>query len=110
VRAQGLQGYLSFTCRIGHAFSTTELLLAKELAVEKHLWDGVCALEELSALLEDLAMRPDDRGLETLRGRLQERQATARKQAQALRQFTEETRPVQLDGGGVTADEAEPGR
>ncbi len=54
VRAEGDGGYLSFRCRIGHAFALESLLAAKEEAVERCLWVAVTRLEELRTLGQDL--------------------------------------------------------
>jgi hypothetical protein len=53
--AIGVHGdHLSFTCRVGHAYGLSELVLAKDAGVEATLWRAVFAFEELEALLSDL--------------------------------------------------------
>ena len=109
VQAQGTEGYLSFTCRIGHSFSAHDLLAAKESAVETHLWNAVCALEELAALLEDVTARSESEGTKEVRQRLEERLTNARRQASTLRRFTEETEPLKIEIGVASDPPGPPG-
>jgi len=48
-------GYVTFVCRIGHAYSLAELLAAKETTIEMSLRGCEVAFAELIQLLEDLA-------------------------------------------------------
>jgi two-component system chemotaxis response regulator CheB len=50
VAALGKRGWLSFRCRIGHAFAADTLLAAKENQLEKSLWDSLEVLDELVQL------------------------------------------------------------
>jgi hypothetical protein len=43
--------HVSFTCRVGHTYSVTELLVAKEAALEASMWRAIFAFDELGALL-----------------------------------------------------------
>ena len=52
VRVQ--QRHVTFACRIGHTYSTEELVASKEAALEGRMWAAVFAFEELSAFLADL--------------------------------------------------------
>ena len=55
VHREGSRDLLIFRCRIGHAYSAEEVIVGKEKVVETYLWAAVTALEELSALLRELA-------------------------------------------------------
>ena len=44
----------TFACRVGHAYSTEELVTGKETVLEQRLWSAVFAFEELGDLLSDL--------------------------------------------------------
>jgi len=46
--------HLTFSCRVGHAYGLSELVLAKDAALEATLWRAAFAFEELEALLSDL--------------------------------------------------------
>ena len=46
--------HLSFICRVGHTYGLSEVVLAKDAALETALWRAVFAFEELEALLSDL--------------------------------------------------------
>ncbi len=54
VAALGKRGWLSFRCRIGHAFAGDTLLAAKENQLEKALWDSLEVLDELVQLYQVL--------------------------------------------------------
>jgi len=54
VTAEGRAATLRFTCRIGHAYTTDEVIIGKEKRIETLLWAATTAIEELTALLEDL--------------------------------------------------------
>jgi len=48
------RGHAAFTCRVGHSFSTDELIAGKESALELRMWEAVYAFEELAVLLSNL--------------------------------------------------------
>src|SRR5262245_52365828 len=58
VQAEG-ESALVFQCRIGHLYSQSELIFAKEKRAEDVLWAAVEALEELAALLRDTGTDPE---------------------------------------------------
>jgi hypothetical protein len=82
VKSEG-HDQLHFECRVGHTFSSEELIADKEQRVERLLWSAVEALEELSALLRDL-------------GGDGERARRALAEAAAVRRIIEETVPARL--------------
>lgn len=93
VRAEGT-GHLAFTCRIGHAFSLKEVMIALEHLFEDTVWAAIRASEEIDALLGDVvAFRqrvtdgPSDATYE-------ERRRRARQQAARLRQLLERDDPI----------------
>lgn len=50
VQEVGDHGWLTFRCRVGHAFSTESLLLSKENQLEESLWMTIEVLEEIAQL------------------------------------------------------------
>jgi hypothetical protein len=93
VAVEGARGYLHFKCRIGHTFSTNELIAAKERGIEDHLWSAVITLEELMQILRDLerhGIRPERETSFT--DRIQRGSA----QASDLRRMLEETEAIDL--------------
>jgi hypothetical protein len=84
--------YVSFRCRVGHAYSVAELITAKESALEARMWSAVFGFEELSALLSNL----DDLGLAAhlAAGSGRDRATLARRQAARLRAIVQDDRPV----------------
>src|SRR3989442_8734065 len=91
VTANGHAASLEFACRIGHRFSTEELLIAKKEKIEARLWSAVTVLEQLAALLTDLG------GEERYERRRQQTDALARR----LRDVLEENRPVTFPVDGA---------
>jgi two-component system chemotaxis response regulator CheB len=55
-------GQLSFTCRIGHAFSAESLMTAKEDELETALWTAVEIYEEVVLLEREMALRVREAG------------------------------------------------
>ena len=55
VTVEGTRGYLHFRCRIGIAFSTDELIAAKERQFEDSVWAAVTTVDELVRFLKDLS-------------------------------------------------------
>lgn len=100
VTVEGAQGYLHFKCRIGHAFSTDELIAAKERQLEDHLWSATTTLAELMQLLRDLqrhGIQPERSSAfrqRILRGEVQDQQ---------LRRVLEETQAINLHPDPGTA-------
>src|SRR5256885_8933180 len=54
VAAESKTDPLLLICRIGHTYSSAELIMAKEEVIEHVLWAGLTAIEELHALLAEL--------------------------------------------------------
>jgi two-component system, chemotaxis family, protein-glutamate methylesterase/glutaminase len=86
------RGHPAFTCRVGHSFSTDELIAGKESALESRMWEAVYAFEELSVLLADLDRHhlAEGVGAEGCR----QRAAQAKEQAVRLRSIIQVDRPV----------------
>ncbi len=106
VRREGERGYLVFTCRIGHAYSTHDLLAGKEKAAEDRLWATVLAFEEMAAILGDLEAHALSQGAPEASRPYRERRARAQAQAETFRRLAEENRPIRL---ADPAAPAEPG-
>ena len=93
VQPEGKRADLVFECRVGHTYSVSELLVAKEERLHGQLWTAYTALMELVALLDDLAAREaSDDG----RRRYGERSEVARQQAGRLRRLIEDNTPLTL--------------
>jgi two-component system chemotaxis response regulator CheB len=95
-------GNLRFVCRVGHALSVDELLVAKEEKIEDDLWANVRGLEELIALLSDLELhaRRDGRARHQIGGPHDRRIGQAREHVRRLRAILAENRPVDLTRAG----------
>jgi two-component system chemotaxis response regulator CheB len=91
VRVEGMHGYLHFTCRIGHAYSLDELLLAKEKGIEDRLRAAIVGYEEIVALLEDLDAGAGPHSWVGLGAAFRDRAMRARAQASRLRDIAEGT-------------------
>ena len=93
VSTEGPHETLRFRCRIGHLYSTDDVLMAKERLVEEHLWAAVTALSELTVFLRELVTtgraRPNTKSLE-------ERAASADEEQREIRGIIERNEPVEL--------------
>jgi two-component system, chemotaxis family, protein-glutamate methylesterase/glutaminase len=94
VRDEGKQGYLAFSCRVGHVFSGETLIAAKEEQVEDALWCLVELYEEVVILHEELHDRARRRGLTAVAGGYRRRAERARAAVSALRALNEEDTPA----------------
>jgi two-component system chemotaxis response regulator CheB len=86
------RGHAAFICRVGHSFSTDELIAGKESALELRMWEAVYAFEELAVLLSDLDRHrlADQLGADACR----QRATQAEEQAARLRSIIQVDRPV----------------
>ena len=84
--------YVSFHCRVGHAYSVVELITAKEITLEARLWSAVFAFEELQALLGELDGHGLAEGLDP--AACCDRAALAGRQAERLRAIIQDDRPL----------------
>lgn len=89
-----------FTCRVGHAYSTDELIAGKEAALEARLWEAVYAFEEMAVLLADLDRY---RLAELDMGACRERAALAGEQALRLRSIVQADHPLVRRGAAGPA-------
>ena len=85
---------VTFVCRIGHVYSPTELLAAKEEILEGRLWTAYSALDELAVLLDDIGRH----GLAEGHSAARRRGVIARDQAARLRAIIESDRPLIPEG------------
>lgn len=93
VSPDGRKGYLTFVCRIGHAFSAQSLVDAKESALEDMLWSAVAQLDELLGVYEDFVERSANMQRPELARAYAERLAQGRAILAQLRALTVENRP-----------------
>jgi two-component system chemotaxis response regulator CheB len=105
--AEGDAGYLRFVCQVGHAYSVSTLLSAKEERLEEALWSGVYLLEELADLLTDLVDRGGPDGSRPDRPAADRRIERLHAQAKQLRQLLDGNEPIDL-GDAAASDEARP--
>jgi len=97
VQPEGKRSDLVFECRVGHTYSVEELLVAKEERLHGRLWTAYTALQELVALVDDLAGRE---GNDAGRRRYRERSELAKAQATRLRRLIEDNAPLRLPADG----------
>jgi hypothetical protein len=90
VSVLGKHGWLSFDCRVGHAFSVDSLLVAKEEQLEQSLWAVVEVLEEIAQLYVTLARAEKARPV----ARINQRLARARRHLRVLRGLIETEGPA----------------
>src|SRR5262249_54077912 len=98
------RGILAFRCRIGHAYSSDEVVIAKERVVEENLWLATTALAELTALLRDLVTTGkagDHREV------YEKRAARVDRKLQELRRLVEDDTPAAV-GADSVPDESVP--
>jgi two-component system, chemotaxis family, protein-glutamate methylesterase/glutaminase len=79
-----VDGVTRFRCRVGHAYSASDLLIDKARAVEESLWVALQSLEERAEMLERLAR---DNGGPSLAGRHLQRARETRTHAGMLREL-----------------------
>jgi two-component system chemotaxis response regulator CheB len=96
VERQGHKAHLHFACRIGHTYSVTELLSAKEQRLEERLWATLLALEEYATLLENLAPQAARECGANAGSACQDRRSALRSMARAVRELIEKDRPLSL--------------
>ena len=85
------ESFLHFKCRIGHTFSTEELLAAKEKGFEDHLWNSTTTLDELASFIADLQSSPSPE-LATSNNLLARRERAVA-QIKLIRQIIEQNQP-----------------
>ncbi len=91
---------LHFTCRVGHVFSTNELVAGKERKLDEWLWSALLAMEELAQLLVELARHESDAHAQSS---FSSRAAQLRAQAQRIRDLIDENQPIALSDGSSSA-------
>ncbi len=83
-----------YRCRVGHAFSESDLVVAKAETLENALWAALRALEESASIEERAARRAGKEG----KGRLQESADAKRRQATTIRDILMGTPPLERTG------------
>jgi two-component system chemotaxis response regulator CheB len=76
-----------YQCRVGHAFSPSNLLAAQVDEVESLLWAGLRAMEERESLYRMMLTRNNGRGIATVQTRIEAKLETNRRHAELLRQI-----------------------
>jgi two-component system chemotaxis response regulator CheB len=105
VRVEGA-GHLHFTCRVGHAFSLREVLIALERFLEDTVWAAIRGSEELAALLEDVIAHRSRLAEIAAEGTYEQRLQGARVQATALRAIVEADEPITFNDASSDGEHA----
>lgn len=106
----GGQSFLRFACRIGHSYSTVELLAAKEQRLEERMWSVIHAYEELATLLDELdgeqcaAIFTGTGGVD-----LRTRARSAAETARELRRIVAADRPLPVSPASAPVGDEPPG-
>jgi two-component system chemotaxis response regulator CheB len=74
-----------YRCRVGHAYTSLDLLKAKDASLEDSLWLALQTLEERASMLEGLAEDDRGRGMERVAATFDRRAAETRVHAGRLR-------------------------
>jgi two-component system chemotaxis response regulator CheB len=93
VQPAGHKGYLTFVCRIGHAFSPQTLIDAKEEALEEALWSAATRLDELVSIYEDFIPRMEKLGRRELAAAYRQRLDEARTVLARVQELARVNRP-----------------
>jgi two-component system chemotaxis response regulator CheB len=99
VSERGQHGWLSFQCRVGHAYSADSLLEAKEEQLEESLWATVEVLDELVQLYGVFALREQANRNSPHGSVLARRLALARRHVAILRGLIESEGPAPAPAG-----------
>lgn len=81
------EGRLRYRCRVGHAFSTDDLLVEKTQALEETLWVAMQTLVERADMLAALARNDRDRGRARTAMGFEERAIETRRHVDRLREL-----------------------
>jgi two-component system chemotaxis response regulator CheB len=93
VRAEG-RGLLLFECRVGHLYTTEEMVIGKENHIEHVMWAAIHAYEEMAAFLRTLDQRAAETAVPQSERARRIEQAT--QNARVLRAVIENDRRVSL--------------
>jgi two-component system chemotaxis response regulator CheB len=104
VVAEGNRRALFFRCRTGHTYAAHEVIAAKELRLEEHLWSALTIVDELQTFLRELEPLKDHRDCAPAYER---RAAQADVQAAALRALLQRLQRTGLDMHGEDDDDGE---
>ena len=86
-----------FTCQVGHTFTLSSLLTAKEEELERSLWAAMAFLEHVEMIGRRYLCESEQSGLAVHRDGLETRIRQAGEQRRLLRQLIENTQPANLD-------------
>jgi hypothetical protein len=86
-----------FTCQVGHTFTLTSLLAAKEEEVEKTLWAAMAFLEHVELITKRFIEESDASGVPIDRQGMETRIRQTADQRRLLRKLIEESEPANLD-------------
>jgi two-component system, chemotaxis family, protein-glutamate methylesterase/glutaminase len=92
--------HLRFVCKVGHAYSLSSLLQAKEAQLEDALWSALSLFQHVEMLDELLLKQIDENGLPIRTEGLDARLQQIRAQAALIRTMIEETVSPDLEQEG----------
>ena len=92
--------HLRFVCKVGHAYSLSSLLQAKEAQLEDALWSALSVFQHVEMLDELLLKHIDENGVPIPPDGLAARLKQIRVQAALIRTVIEETISPDLDQKG----------
>lgn len=101
VNSEGDGGFLIFTCRIGHSFSSESLVAAKEEQLETALWTSVELYEEIELLHRELLRHAEATGQKERAVACAERADRAARLASDIRELIARDGPAKPAGGRV---------
>jgi len=97
VVAEGKRHTLLFRCRTGHTYAAHEIIVAKELRLEEHVWAAMTILDELKSFLRELPSLTDHRDCADV---YTDRAAQAEAQEAALQALLERLQRTEIHGHG----------
>ena|SRR5581483_8045648 len=96
VREPGTK-HTHFTCQVGHTFTLSSLLSAKEEELERVLWAAMAYLEHVELISQRYLSESEQSGLALHREGLEARIRQTGEQRRLLRQLIENSQPANLD-------------
>ncbi len=99
-----------YRCRVGHSFSTDNMLAGQGEAVEDALWTALNILQESMQLSERLAHEAKGRGHVLVARRMEEKTRVKRKQIETLRAALADGGAQALDGATTASSDGANGK
>jgi hypothetical protein len=100
---EGREDFVRYVCQVGHAFSVTALIEAKEDQFEHGMWAAVSMLFHLETAYRDLLAECRAGVLALDTDPIEARIRQVRQHAEQLRALIERDQPPALDAGGQSS-------